>query len=102
MAEQPGQPDFLIHDEGDAVAVAVRDLAPGPASGAYLSGDAVVRLDLLEAIPLGHKLALSEITEGQDIIEYGQRVGIALRDIARGGYVHVHNVRSARWQNSLA
>jgi (2R)-sulfolactate sulfo-lyase subunit alpha len=102
MAEPSGQPDFLIHDQGDVVGVAVRDLAPGPVSGAYLRGDEVVRLDLLEAIPLGHKLALTDIEEGQDIIEYGQRVGLALRDIERGGYVHVHNVRSARWQNSLA
>jgi (2R)-sulfolactate sulfo-lyase subunit alpha len=102
MAEPSGQPDFLIHDAGDVVGVAVRDLAPGPASGGYLRGDEVVRVDLREAVPLGHKLALADINGGQDIIEYGQRVGLALRDIARGEYVHVHNVRSARWQNSLA
>jgi (2R)-sulfolactate sulfo-lyase subunit alpha len=102
MAEPPGQPDFLIHDEGDVVAVAVRDLAPGPVSGGYLRGDEVVRLDLLEAVPLGHKLALADLKEGQDIVEYGQRVGLALRDIERGRYVHVHNVRSARWLSSLA
>jgi (2R)-sulfolactate sulfo-lyase subunit alpha len=102
MAQQPGPPDFLAHRDGDVVAVAVRDLVPGPAEGAYLRGPASVRVDVLEEIPLGHKIALTDITEGQDIVEYGQRVGIATRDIARGGYVHVHNVRSARWQNSVA
>jgi (2R)-sulfolactate sulfo-lyase subunit alpha len=102
MAQPPGPPDFLAHHDGDVVAVAVRDLVPGPAEGAYLRGPSSVSVELLEAVPLGHKLALADIAEGQNIIEYGQRVGVATRDIARGGYVHVHNVRSARWQNSVA
>jgi (2R)-sulfolactate sulfo-lyase subunit alpha len=100
--EQAGPPDFLAHHEGDVVAVAVRDLDPGQAEGAFLRGPASVTVELREAIPLGHKLALTDIGEGQDIVEYGQRVGIAIRDIPKGAYVHVHNVRSARWQNSVA
>jgi (2R)-sulfolactate sulfo-lyase subunit alpha len=102
MQQVPGPPDFLAHHEGDVVAVAVRDLDPGPAEGAFLRGPASVRVELLDAIPLGHKLALADLAAGQQITEYGQQVGIASRDIARGGYVHVHNVRSARWQNSVA
>jgi (2R)-sulfolactate sulfo-lyase subunit alpha len=102
MAQLPGPPDFLAHHDGDVVAVAVRDLVRGPAEGAFLRGPASVSVDVLEDIPLGHKLALTDIAEGQDIVEYGQRVGVATRDIPRGGYVHVHNVRSARWQNSVA
>jgi (2R)-sulfolactate sulfo-lyase subunit alpha len=102
MAQPPGPPDFLAHHDGDIVAVAVRDLVPGPAEGAFLRGQASVTVELLEPVPLGHKIALADIVEGQDIVEYGQRVGVATRDIARGGYVHVHNVRSARWQNSVA
>ena len=104
---QAGPPDFLAHHEGDVVAVAVRDLGPGAAEGAFLRGPAsapgkFVTVELREAVPLGHKLALADIAEGQDIIEYGHRVGVATRDIARGAYVHVHNVRSARWQTSVA
>ncbi len=99
MAEPPG---FLAHYDGDLVAVAVRDLTPGTVDGGYLRGPASVRVDLLDAVPLGHKLALTDIAEGQDVIEYGQRIGIATSDIPTGGYVHVHNLRSARWQNSVA
>jgi (2R)-sulfolactate sulfo-lyase subunit alpha len=102
MAQTPGPPDFLIHAKGDMVAVAVRDLAPGPASGAYLEGQDVVSVDLQEAVQLGHKLALADISQGQDVIEYGQRIGTALRDIPRGGYVHVHNLGSTRWRSSVA
>ncbi|WP_028921581.1 UxaA family hydrolase [Pseudonocardia acaciae] len=102
MAESPDQPGFLAHHDGDLVAVAVRDLTPGTVHGGYLRGPLSVTVELRDEVPLGHKLALVDIAEGQDVVEYGQRVGVALKDIPRGGYVHVHNVRSARWQNSVA
>jgi (2R)-sulfolactate sulfo-lyase subunit alpha len=89
-------PQFLAHRDGDLVGVAVRDLEPGPATGGYLSGPASLSVRLTEPVPLGHKLALADIAAGQDIIEYGQRVGVATRDIKQGQHVHLHNVRSAR------
>jgi (2R)-sulfolactate sulfo-lyase subunit alpha len=92
----PDAPGFLAHREGDLVGVAVRDLGPGPVQGAYLTGPVTLSVRLTEAIPLGHKLALADITAGQDVIEYGQRIGLATKDIHTGEHVHVHNVRSAR------
>ncbi len=85
-----------MHRDGDLVGVAVRDLDPGPVRGGCLSGPEPVRVRLTEAVPLGHKLALADIAAGREIIEYGQPVGIATRDISQGDHVHVHNVRSAR------
>ena len=96
MPQSPGEPGFLAHRDGDLVGVAVRDLGPGPVEGGYLSGPASVTVRVTEAVPLGHKLALADIAAGQEIIEYGQPVGIATRDIRQGEHVHVHNVRSAR------
>jgi (2R)-sulfolactate sulfo-lyase subunit alpha len=92
----PEAPGFLAHRKDDLVGVAVRDLAPGPVQGGYLTGPATLTVELAEAVPLGHKVALADIAAGADVIEYGQRVGIATKDIARGEHVHVHNVRSAR------
>jgi (2R)-sulfolactate sulfo-lyase subunit alpha len=94
-------PDFLAHEEGDAVAVAVRDLLPGPAQGGYLSGGEIA-VDVVDEIALGHKVALIDVAAGADVIEYGLRIGTATADISKGQHVHVHNVRSARWQNSIA
>lgn len=95
-------PDFLAHYEGDSVGVAVDDLKAGPAEGGYLRGRASVTLTLLEGVPLGHKVALKDISAGEDVIEYGARTAVATEEIKRGALVHVHNVRSARWQNSVA
>jgi (2R)-sulfolactate sulfo-lyase subunit alpha len=95
-------PDFLVHQEGDSVAVAVRDLSPGTVHGGCLSQAETVALELAEPVPLGHKFALRDIAPGSDVIEYGVRVAVATRHIAAGQHAHVHNLRSARWQRSVA
>ncbi|GAB2765847.1 UxaA family hydrolase [Sinomonas soli] len=102
MTDASGEPGFLAHYDGDVVAVAVRDLEPGPVEGGYLRGPASVTVELHDPVPLGHKLALADIKAGEDVIEYGLRIGVATEDISLGSYVHIHNVRSARWQNSVA
>lgn len=84
------------------VAVAVRDLSPGTVRGAYLDTNADVSVELRAEVPLGHKLALADLRAGGEVIEYGLPVGAAIADIQRGDYVHTHNVRSIRWQTSLA
>lgn len=98
----PHMPGFLAHRQGDGVAVAVADLPKGPAEGGYLHGNADLQAELKEPVPLGHKFALHDIAEGDDIIEYGVRVAIATKAITKGEHVHVHNVRSARWHTSVA
>jgi (2R)-sulfolactate sulfo-lyase subunit alpha len=93
---------FLAHRFGDAVAVAVRDVEPGQAEVRYVDDTPPVTVDVKAHIPLGHKVALQDVTAGSDVIEYGVRVGIASGNISQGDYVHTHNIRSARWQNSVA
>lgn len=102
MSEKGKAPDFLIHEPGDSVGVAVKDLVPGALRGCYLVGDDVVELKGDSEVPLGHKIALTDLSEGQYVIEYGVRVGVTTKAVSKGSYVHVHNVRSARWLNSVA
>jgi (2R)-sulfolactate sulfo-lyase subunit alpha len=92
---------FLVHEEGDDVAVAVRDTDPGPVRGAYLKSGISFEIKVCAPIPLGHKVALRELNESDQVIEYGVPVGMARCPIAQGDHVHTHNLRSARWRNSL-
>lgn len=46
------------------------------------------------AIAVGHKIARRAIAGGQPIVKYGVPIGSALRDVARGEHVHLHNMRS--------
>lgn len=92
---------FLAHRPGDFVAVAVQDVRPGTAQVGVIDGDST-SVEVVAEIPLGHKVALRDIAAGADVIEYGLRIGVASADIATGEHVHIHNVRSARWQTSVA
>lgn len=88
----------VAHKRGDAVAVAVIDLIPGESIQArVLDESPPVTVTVGEAIPLGHKVALFDVAQGRDVIEYGERIGRATQAIAAGAHVHVHNIKSVRW-----
>ena len=42
----------------------------------------------------GHKVALCNITEGEDIIKYGFPIGHTTESIAKGEHVHTHNMKT--------
>lgn len=89
---------FLVHNEGDHVGVAVREVAPdGLIDGVLMDTNGVVQLRALDPIPLGHKIALVDLEPDAQVIEYGVRIGIATQPIKQGQHVHTHNIRSARW-----
>lgn len=90
--------DFLGHRGGDSVAVAVHDVTAGPAEVSFLDPSGRRPIEVAADIPLGHKVALVALAEGDDVIEYGERIGIARSAISTGEHVHVHNIRSARWK----
>jgi len=100
MASAP--PQFLLHQDGDNVAVAVADLEPGTVHGAAVKGRTEYSMVLLNSVPLGHKFAMVDIKAGESITKYGIKVGVALADIKAGEYIHVHNMGSDRWQASRA
>lgn len=49
---------------------------------------------LLEDIPQGHKIALKDINEGENIIKYGYPIGRAKCPIKKARHVHIHNVKT--------
>jgi len=49
-----------------------------------------------EDIPFAHKIALRNIGNGNPVIKYGERIGVATCDIKPGEWVHIHNVAGER------
>ena len=90
----------LVHNEGDHVAVAVADVDPGVRAIAWLDSGRRGDVEVIEAIPLGHKVALVNLGEAEPVLEYGVRIGLTRSAIAAGTLVHTHNIRSARWTRS--
>ena len=69
----------------DNVVVARTDLLPGTT----LPGEEVTTKG---HIPPGHKVATTDIAEGETVRKYAQIIGFASRPIARGEHVHTHNL----------
>jgi (2R)-sulfolactate sulfo-lyase subunit alpha len=89
---------FLVHAPDDVVGVAVQDIEPGAAvPGKIQSNGNEFTLDVVDPVPLGHKVALRPLASGEQVIKYGIAIGRATRDIRAGEHVHVHNVKGERW-----
>lgn len=88
----------FIHSRVDNVGVAVADLEPGESVQAVvLEDDSVLTVHVRGHVPLGHKVALRPIPPGERVIKYGEPIGEATRLIETGDHVHVHNIRTLRW-----
>lgn len=80
-----------VVNPSDNVATAISPLGPG---AVRLTGARSGAAFAAAAIPAGHKFALRPIRSGEPVIKYGAVIGVATGDIAEGGHVHLHNVRS--------
>lgn len=80
-------------DLRDNVATALDPVEAG--NSVVLTGDsALSALIAAGDVPVGHKLALRDISAGEDIIKYGVVIGRATADIPSGGWVHLHVMKS--------
>ena len=91
--------DFVVHDEGDSVGVVVVE---GVKAGAEISGwimdqDTEIKFTAASDIPIGHKLAIKALKEGDTVIKYGVDIGKVVADIGMGEHAHVHNIKTKRW-----
>jgi galactarate dehydratase len=78
---RPAEPLYIRLREEDNVAIVANQggLHPG---AEFASG-----LRLIEQIPQGHKVALADIARGAAIMRYGEVIGHAAADIAKGSWV---------------
>lgn len=71
----------------DNMLVALQPLAQGAALP-----EPFAELSAQQAIPAGHKVALTNIAKGQPVIKYGFAIGKATTDINAGEHIHSHNL----------
>jgi len=83
----------ILLDVEDDVATALTDLEEGEEVNASLD-DVSVDVVLRDSVDFGHKYALHDIPEGEDVLKYGMPIGKATQDIKAGEWVHTHNLKS--------
>jgi len=80
---------LLLLSPQDNVAVALRALETG--QRARVGSDMI---EILDAVPMGHKVAVRLIRVGQKVIKYGAPIGSATVNIQHGRHVHTQNLKS--------
>ena len=91
--------DIIIHDDNDNVGVVVIDSTKKNQEYScwIMESDKTVKIQSINNIPLGHKIALKDFEEGDTILKYGHDIGKVVASIKKGDHVHVHNVKTKKW-----
>ena len=81
--------NIIIVNPKDSVAVVLCDIKKGESCQC-----GQVILTAKDDIAFGHKIALFDMKEGENVIKYASPIGHATKKIEKGEHVHVHNVKT--------
>ncbi len=89
----------VLHDAKDTVAVAVVE---GIKAGTELTAwimeeDKLIQVMAKQDIPIGHKVAMTNMSVGDTVFKYGVDIGKVVAPIAAGDHAHVQNIKTKRW-----
>lgn len=93
------KPHLLVHDAKDSVGVVVIEgLTAGTEMLCVVTHDnSDFKLTAKHDIPIGHKVALKDLADGETIIKYGEEIGKMVAAAGTGEHVHTHNMKTKRW-----
>lgn len=83
----------LKMDERDNVVTCVKEVKRGE-DVVYQEGASEMSLVAEEDIPYCHKVALSDLAEGTEIIKYGESLGKLVAPVKKGHWVNDKNLKS--------
>ncbi|MHA1190126.1 MAG: UxaA family hydrolase [Alphaproteobacteria bacterium] len=92
-------PHLLVHDKRDNVGVVVVEgmTADTTMLCVVTQDNSSFELTANADIPIGHKVALSELSAGDTVFKYGEDIGKMVGPVQKGDHVHVHNLKTKRW-----
>ena len=82
--------NFIKINENDNVIVALNTIPEGTAL--TLENGQIITSNM--EIPAGHKMAISDIPAGAEVIKYGYRIGFTKETVTAGDWIHVHNLKT--------
>lgn len=81
--------DTIQLNENDNVVVALKDLPPGHTITVQDKD-----IQLTDGVKRGHKVAITDIRENENVVKYGYPIGHAIKDVSMGEHVHTHNTKT--------
>ena len=78
--------DIIIHDKKDNVGVVVIEkITPKQDCACWImEDDSSTNIQSVDEIPLGHKIAMVDLKEGDTILKYGHDIGKVVKSIKKG------------------
>ncbi|MHB1688365.1 MAG: UxaA family hydrolase [Ignavibacteriaceae bacterium] len=83
------KPKFIKIHKNDNVVVAIEKILKDEK---IILND--VEISILSEVNQGHKIAVKNFSEGENIIKYGYVIGRATQNIKAGEWVHSHNIKT--------
>ena len=80
---------YLKINPADNVAVAIQPLKAGETI--TIDGQ---EINVLQDTPAGHKVMLTDLAKGEDIIKYGYPIGHAIEDVKKGQWVNDNHIKT--------
>ncbi len=92
-------PQLLVHSPKDNVGVVVVEgLKAGTDMLCVVTEDnSSFTMTSKTDVPIGHKIALTDLKSGDTAIKYGEDIGKMVGEAEKGGHVHTHNLKTKRW-----
>lgn len=87
---------LLVMNSNDNVGMVLQDTKADDQLTMVRGGEEVGDIKIISNIDIYHKAALKDIKKEDEIIKYGELIGIASEDIKKGEHVHVNNIRSVK------
>ena len=81
--------EVIIHDEKDNVGVVVIEkIKPNQECNCWImENDKSAKIQSISEIPLGHKIAMTDLKEGDTILKYGHDIGKVVKEIKEGKWL---------------
>ena len=86
---------MLLHPD-DNSAVAVEDISKDESVEIVCKGATTKTVNALADVPFGFKISTRDIQEGQNILKYGQVIGMASCNVSEGDRLHIENIKGLR------
>lgn len=85
----------------DSVATVLADVRFGNVITVKDKSGNTSQVTALADIPFGHKIAVGELNIGDEVIKYGESLGVATQAVIIGDYIHTHNLTSQYGRGDL-
>ena len=88
---------FTIKKDNVGVVVIEKTSSKQDCNCWIMENDTSSNIQSVDEIPLGHKIAMVDLKEGDTVLKYGHDIGKVVKSIKKGEHVHVHNVKTKKW-----